>query len=134
MDEYDLSFREFRKRAGFTRTQLGKRLGISRFQIFLWEWNLWSPSEGVQDELKAFLAKFVERSIAALIGTGLIVTAGWLAKFAVIDPEPTSKVAAGFGTATLATIGGLCLYYAATGETVLKIRVGKEIVEIPIKK
>ena len=64
---------------------------------------------------------------------GLVATAGWLGKFALADPEPTSKVAAGFGTATLATIGGMCLYFAATGETILRIKVGREIVEIPKK-
>ena len=133
MSEYDIVFEEFRKKAGLTRSQIGKELGISRFQIFLWEWNLWSPNEGVREELKIFLAKFIERSLAAVIGTGLVATAGWLAKLAVVDPEPTSKVAAGLGAGSLAAIGGMCLYFAATGETLVRIKVGKKIISIPKK-
>lgn len=133
MSEYDMDLKEFRKRAGLTRSQIGKELGFSRLQIFLWEWNLWSPNEGVREELKIFLAKFVERSMATIIGTGLVATAGWLTKVAIVDPEPTSKVATGLGAGTLAAIGGMCLYFAATGETLLRIKVGKEIISIPKK-
>lgn len=130
MDKYDISLKEFRKKAGITRTQVGNELGISRFWVLLWEWNLWSPNEGVKRELKVFLATLIERSIAAVIGSGLVTAAGWLTKFAVADPEPTSKVAAAIGSGTLAAIGGMCLYFAATGETIIKIKVGKEIIEI----
>jgi DNA-binding XRE family transcriptional regulator len=133
MSEYDIVFKEFRKKAGLTRSQIGKELGISRFQIFLWEWSLWSPNESVREELKIYLAKFVERSLAAIIGTGLVATAGWLTKIAVADPEPTSKVAAGLGAGTLAAIGGMCLYFAATGETIVRIKIGREIISIPKK-
>jgi len=133
MGEYDIVFKEFRERAGLTRTQVGRELGISPFWIMLWEWNLWSPNEGVKEELKVFLSRFVERSLAAVIGTGLISVAGWLAKCAVVDPEPTSKVAAALGTGTLAAIGGMCLYFATTGQTIIRIKVGREVVSISKK-
>jgi len=128
--EHTVTLIQFRKEAGITRTQLGNELGIPSFYIFLWEWNLWSPNEGIKQELKIYLTSLVERSIAAVIGTGLITASGWLANFAVIDPEPTSKVASALGSGTLAALGGMCLYFAATGETIIKIKVGKEIISI----
>ena len=134
MSDYDLTLEEFRKKAGLTRTQIGKKLGISPFWVLLWEWNLWSPNEGVKEELKTYLSNFVERSLAAIIGTGLITTAGWMATIAANDPEPTSQVAAALGSGTLAAIGGMCLYFAATGETIIRIKVGKEIISINKKK
>jgi DNA-binding XRE family transcriptional regulator len=133
MSDYDITLEEFRKRAGLTRSKIGKELGISPFWIFLWEWNLWSPGEGVKDELKLFLAKFVERSLAAIIGTGLITAGVWLGKLAVADPEPTSKVASALGAGTLAAIGGMCLYFAATGDTIIRIKVGRQIISVPKK-
>ena len=128
-----MTLEEFRKRAGLTRTQIGKDLEISPFWILLWEWNLWSPNEGVKDELKIFLAKFVERSLAAIIGTGLVTTGVWLGRLAIADQEPTSKVASALGAGTLAAIGGMCLYFAATGETIIRIKVGRQIISLPKK-
>lgn len=133
MGDFDMTFEEFRKRAGLTRSQIGKEMGISPFWILLWEWNLWSPNEGVREELKLFLAKFVERSVAAIIGTGLVTTAVWLGKLAAADPEPTSKVAGALGAGTLAAIGGMCLYFAATGETIIRLKVGRQIISLPKK-
>jgi len=53
---------------------------------------MWSPNEGVKDELKIFLTKFVERSVATVIGAGLVATAVKLGTFAMVDPEPTSMM------------------------------------------
>lgn len=130
MNDYDITLEEFRRKAGLTRSQMGKELGVSPFWILLWEWNFWSPNEGVKDELKSYLAKFVKRSIAAIIGTGLVATGVWLGKLAIADPEPTSQVAAALGAGTLAAIGGMCLYFAATGETIIRIKVGRQIISI----
>ncbi len=121
----EMTLKEFRKEVGLTRRHIAENLGLSRFWIVLWEFNLWTPDEGVQEELKQFMVTCIERGFAAILGSGLVTAAGWLSKLAIYGPEPAEKVFAGIGAGTLATIGACCIHYAATGQTLLTVKVGR---------